>query len=210
MIRWQIVFPLSSDCCRLTIDRNTVNRKLQLSDHDRKVTCVEEDQFYPDHPDRFDFWPEVMCKESLPDRCFWEVQWNGKVEISVTYKGIKRKGNSNDCEFGFNKISWSLSCSDDGLYSVCNNNIREFTTSTSSSSSCHKLGVYVDCSSGTLSFYRTSSATPVHLHTLKTTFTEPLYPGFGFWPGSSVTLCSDESRPVWDTNQTLPQLLGLK
>ncbi|XP_017292790.1 NLR family CARD domain-containing protein 3-like [Kryptolebias marmoratus] len=196
-VRW-LTPGLRKYSCQLTIDTNTVNKKLQLSDNNRKVTHVEEDQSYPDHPDRFDFWPEVMCKESLPDRCFWEVKWKGKVEISVTYKEVKRKGNDNDCEFGFNDISWSLSCSDEGRYSVCHNKIREFTSSSSSSSpaSFHKLGVYVDCSAGTLSFYRTSSATPIHLHTLTTKFNKPLYPGFGFWPGSSVTLCSDEPPPV--------------
>uniref|UniRef100_A0AAX7UEV4 SPRY-associated domain-containing protein n=1 Tax=Astatotilapia calliptera TaxID=8154 RepID=A0AAX7UEV4_ASTCA len=42
--------------CQLTIDTNTVNTKLQLSDNNRKVTRVEEVQSYPDHPDRFDYW----------------------------------------------------------------------------------------------------------------------------------------------------------
>uniref|UniRef100_A0A3Q3MLF0 NACHT domain-containing protein n=1 Tax=Labrus bergylta TaxID=56723 RepID=A0A3Q3MLF0_9LABR len=59
--------------------------------------------------------------------------------------------------FGFNDQSWSLICSDEG-YSV--------------------LAVYVDCPAGSLSFYRVSSDTLIHLHTFNTTFTEPLYPGF--------------------------------
>ncbi|XP_027866287.1 NACHT, LRR and PYD domains-containing protein 5-like isoform X2 [Xiphophorus couchianus] len=175
--------------CQLTIDTNTVNKKLQLSENNRKVTGVDESQSYPDHEQRFDYWPQVLCKESLPDRCYWEVIWSGKVEISVSYSGVQRKGGSNDCEFGFNNMSWSLSCSDEGRYSVCHQSKREFISSCSSSAPYHKVGVYVDYSGGTLSFYRVSSEIPIHLHTLKTEFTQPLYPGFGFWTGSSVTLC---------------------
>ncbi|XP_014824613.1 PREDICTED: protein NLRC3-like [Poecilia mexicana] len=174
---------------QLTIDTNTVNRKLQLSEGNRKVTGVDEAQSYPDHEERFDYWPQVLCKESLPDRCYWEVIWSGKVEISVSYRGVQRKGSSNDCEFGFNKMSWSLSCSDEGRYSVCHESKREFISSCSSSAPYHKVGVYVDYPGGTLSFYRVSSGIPIHLHTFKTEFTQPLYPGFGFWTGSSVTLC---------------------
>ncbi|KAI3363944.1 hypothetical protein L3Q82_001522 [Scortum barcoo] len=48
--------------------------------------------------------------------------------------------------------------------------------------SFYRVAVYVDCPAGTLSFYRVSSDTLIHLHTFNTTFTEPLYPGFGlFW-----------------------------
>uniref|UniRef100_A0A3B5PTV6 B30.2/SPRY domain-containing protein n=1 Tax=Xiphophorus maculatus TaxID=8083 RepID=A0A3B5PTV6_XIPMA len=82
-------------------------------------------------------------------------------------------------------MSWSLSCSDEGRYSVCHQNKREFISSCSSSAPYHKVGVYVDYPGGTLSFYRVSSEIPIHLHTLKTEFTQPLYPGFGFWTGSS-------------------------
>ncbi|KAM4711236.1 protein NLRC3-like isoform 2-T3 [Anableps anableps] len=187
-VRW-LTPGLKKYSCQLTIDTNTVNRKLKLSEDNRKVTGVDEVQSYPDHEERFDYWPQVLCNESLPDRCYWEVIWSGKAEISVSYRGVRRKGNSNDCEFGFNNMSWSLSCSDDGQYSVCHDNKREFISSCSSSAPYHKLGVYVDHPGGILSFYRASSATPIHLHTLKTEFTQPLYPGFGFWTGSSVTLC---------------------
>ncbi|XP_033182528.1 NLR family CARD domain-containing protein 3-like [Anabas testudineus] len=171
--------------CQLTIDTNTVNRKLRLSDNNRKVTHVKEDQSYPDHPDRFD-WYQLLCSDGLTGRCYWEVEWSGGVDISVTYRGIRRRGASEDCVFGENDQSWSLRCSD-GCYSVFHNNR---LTSISSSVS-NRVSVYVDCPAGTLSFYRVSSDKLIHLHTFNTTFTEPLYPGFRFWfPGSSVSLCS--------------------
>ncbi|XP_068431028.1 protein NLRC3-like [Clinocottus analis] len=180
--------------CELTIDTNTVNKNLKLSDNNRKVTCVEEDQSYPDHPDRFEVSPQLLCRTGLTGRCYWEVEWRGDVSISVSYRGIRRRGRSTDCWFGGNDQSWSLEFYDGG-YSVLHNKTgTPITSSSSSSSSSGRVAVYVDCPAGSLSFYRVSSDTLIHLHTFNTTFTEPLYPGFGFWfrSGSSVSLCSLE------------------
>ncbi|KAM4583597.1 uncharacterized protein PAE49_003493 isoform 1-T3 [Odontesthes bonariensis] len=175
--------------CQLTIDTNTVNRNLKLSDNNRKVTWEEEVQPYPDHPDRFHvWWHQLLCRNVLTGRCYWEVEWRGDVSISVSYRGIGRGGS--ECVFGLNDQSWSLFCSDGGKYSVYHNN-RETSISSSSSSVCNRAAVYVDRPAGTLSFYRVSSDTLIHLHTFSTTFTEePLHPGFGFWsPGSWLSLC---------------------
>ncbi|CAI5657672.1 unnamed protein product [Oreochromis niloticus] len=176
--------------CQLTIDTNTVNTNLQLSDNNRKVTRVKEVQSYPDHPDRFDGgYPQLLCRNGLTGRCYWEVEWRGDVYISVSYGSIRRKG-GRDCVFGYNDQSWSLFCSDDGPVCVWHNK-RQTTSSSSSSSSSvsNRAAVYVDCPAGTLSFYRVSSDTLIHLHTFNTTFTQTLYPGFMFFPGASVSLC---------------------
>uniref|UniRef100_A0A087Y7Q7 B30.2/SPRY domain-containing protein n=1 Tax=Poecilia formosa TaxID=48698 RepID=A0A087Y7Q7_POEFO len=173
--------------CQLTIDTNTVSRKLKLSEDNRKVTW-EKLQSYPDHPDRFDNWNQLLCRTGLTGRCYWEVEWRGEIEISVSYRRIRRKGDSGDCMFGRNNHSWRLICSNHG-YSVCHNNIE---TRLSSSSVSNRVSVYVDCPAGILSFYRVSSDSLIHLHTFNITFTEPLIPGFGFcWSsfGSSVFLC---------------------
>ncbi|XP_027881640.1 NACHT, LRR and PYD domains-containing protein 3-like isoform X2 [Xiphophorus couchianus] len=175
--------------CQLTIDTNTVNRELKLSEDNRKLTC-EELQSYPDHPDRFDYWDQLLCRTGLTGRCYWEVEWRGTVDISVSYRRIRRKGDSRDCLFGYNDHSWRLSCSDADGYSVWHNKIK---TRLSSSSDSNRVAVYVDCPAGILSFYRVSSDSLILLHTFNTTFTEPLIPGFGFWfwsrSGSSVFLC---------------------
>ncbi|XP_014833919.1 PREDICTED: stonustoxin subunit beta-like [Poecilia mexicana] len=172
--------------CQLTIDTNTVSRKLKLSEDNRKVTLVEELQSYPDHPERFDYYPQLLCRTGLTGRCYWEVEWRGEVDISVSYRRIKRKGDWRGCWFGANDHSWSLKCSDDG-FSVWHNNIE---TRLSSSSVSNRVSVYVDCPAGILSFYRVSSDSLILLHTFNTTFTEPLIPGFWIWfPGSSLFLC---------------------
>ncbi|CAI5677355.1 unnamed protein product [Oreochromis niloticus] len=182
--------------CQLTIDTNTVNKWLQLSDNNRKVTHVEEVQSYPDHPDRFDVCEQLLCRDGLTGRCYWEVEWMRGAWISVSYRGIKRKGRSDECVFGGNDQSWSLLCSDH-YSSVWHNKQKTSSSSSSSSSSVsNRAAVYVDCPAGTLSFYRVSSDTLIHLHTFNTTFTEPLYPGFGFWDPSDGLIYSDLKKVV--------------
>ncbi|XP_048856931.1 tripartite motif-containing protein 16-like protein isoform X2 [Brienomyrus brachyistius] len=173
--------------CQLTLDPNTANREVSLSEGNRKVTAGEE-QPYPDHPERFDCYPQVLCRESLTGRCYWEAEWSGDgVWIAVTYKGIRRKGDSADCQLGFNEKSWSLFSSPDG-YSVWHNN--KHTVIPIEPSGSRRVGVYVDRAAGTLSFYRVSSDGLTLLYSFTSSFTEPLYPGFlVYYPNSSVSLC---------------------
>ncbi|XP_051262432.1 NLR family CARD domain-containing protein 3 isoform X2 [Dicentrarchus labrax] len=189
--------------CELTFDTDTVNRKIKLSDDGRKVTRVREDQSYLDHPSRFDWWPQLLCRNGLTGRCYWEVEWSGEVSIAVAYRGISRRGDRANCVFGWNDQSWSLVCSYDD-YSVSHNNKETCISSPSPSSNSvsNRVAVYVDCTAGTLIFYSVSSDTLFHQHTINTTFTEPLYPGFRLWSDSSVSLCSlseEESPPVRET-----------
>ncbi|XP_036795465.1 NLR family CARD domain-containing protein 3-like [Oncorhynchus mykiss] len=175
--------------CDLTLDPNTVNRNLSLSEENRKVTCRREEQPYPDHPERFKGWPQVLCREGLTGRCYWEVERSGRgADIGVTYKGISRRGEGKDCLIGQNDKSWSLEWSDNSCTARHNNNP---TTIDVPPSSPHRVGVYLDWPAGTLSFYRVSSDTLTHLYTFTSTFTEPLYPGFRVWydVNSSVSLC---------------------
>jgi len=185
---------LCLDACDLTLDSNTANTHLILSEKNRKVTSVKESQSYPDNLERFDGCRQVLCKESLSGRCYWEAEWtskHGNADISVAYKGISRKGSSENCWFGFNENSWSLNCSDDGL-TICHNS-KETSIDVPSGSS-KRVGVYVDVSGGILSFYSVSGKHRLtHLHTFTLTFTEPLYAGFGVSKsGSSVSLCQIE------------------
>ncbi|XP_053363470.1 E3 ubiquitin/ISG15 ligase TRIM25-like [Clarias gariepinus] len=95
----------------LTLDPTTAHHKLILSEKNRSVTCRRTRQQYSDHSERFDYRRQVLSKESVCGRCYWEVEWSGDVSISVSYKVISRKGQSDECVFGYNSQSWSLECS---------------------------------------------------------------------------------------------------
>ncbi|XP_051558088.1 NLR family CARD domain-containing protein 3-like isoform X1 [Myxocyprinus asiaticus] len=186
-IQFKSVFSSCLDFCDLTLDPNTANTHLFLSEEKRKVTHVE-DQSYPDHPDRFEHYEQVLCRESLTGRCYWEAEWSGWADIAVTYKKIGRKGRSDGCNFGLNEKSWNLSCIY-GRFTAWHN--KKSVDIRAPSPPSNRVGVYLDWLAGTLSFYSVSDTrTLTHLHTFNTTFTEPLYAGFGvFYSDCSVSLC---------------------
>ncbi|XP_067334081.1 NACHT, LRR and PYD domains-containing protein 12-like isoform X2 [Channa argus] len=178
---------LKKYACELTLDPNTAHRELVLSDEDRKVTRGSNEQPYPDHPERFDGWFQVLCKEALTGRSYWEVEWDGKIMVAVSYRGISRRGEASGY-FGWNEKSWNLECTDDG-YSAWHN--RTTTSICFHPLDSSRVAVYLDWPAGTLSFYRMSSDTLTHLHTFYSTFIEPLYAGF--WVGLN---CSVSLLPV--------------
>uniref|UniRef100_A0A8C4ZTK3 B30.2/SPRY domain-containing protein n=1 Tax=Gadus morhua TaxID=8049 RepID=A0A8C4ZTK3_GADMO len=180
--------------CELTLDPNTANRELSLSEDNRKVMLVREDQLYPDHPERFDNWPQVLCREGLTGRCYWEVERNKDVAIGVTHRGVTRRGARCDSLLGSNNKSWILLCYDDGYTAYYNNRRSDIILPPTGST---RVGVYLDRPAGTLSFYRVSpggggsSDTLTHIHTFQSTFTqEDLLPGLRLLgDGASVALC---------------------
>ncbi|KAJ8245167.1 hypothetical protein GJAV_G00274390 [Gymnothorax javanicus] len=169
--------------CQLTLDPNTVNKHLRLSEGNREVTCVAQIQSYPDHPERFDSRCQVLCREALSGRCYWEAEWSGVgVDIAVSYKEISRKGKGNDSRLGRNSKSWALRCSPSSYSFRYSNKGTEIPVPSSS-----RIGVYLDHRAGTLSFYSVSD-TMTLLHRVQTTFTQPLCPGFWHHFDSLLTL----------------------
>uniref|UniRef100_A0A3B3V2F8 B30.2/SPRY domain-containing protein n=1 Tax=Poecilia latipinna TaxID=48699 RepID=A0A3B3V2F8_9TELE len=177
----------------ISLDMNSVNRHLRLSDNNTEIRQVEDEQPYLDHPNRFQTCWQLMCRNGLTGRFYWEVEWKGAVLISVSCKGIKRSGKSEDCRFGRNDQSWTLECSDVFGFAAWHVN-RE--TTIPSPCAPHRVGVYLDHPAGTLSFYNVSFGRLKHLYTFCATFTEPVYPSFGLWSGASVSLCSAASKKL--------------
>ncbi|XP_029380852.1 tripartite motif-containing protein 16-like [Echeneis naucrates] len=158
----------------ITLDPNTVNRYLLLSEGNRKSTRMSDIQSYSDHPDRFTYYWQVLSRESLTGRCYWEVEWRGRggVSVAVTYKNISRAGRSDECLFGGNYKSWALFCHKK-YFTFWSNNIQTAVSGPPSS----RVGVYLDHRAGILSFYSVSE-TMTLLHRVQTTFTQPLHAGF--------------------------------
>ncbi|XP_039620831.1 tripartite motif-containing protein 16-like [Polypterus senegalus] len=171
--------------CPLTFDPNTANAWLRLSERNKKVISQGIVSPCPDHPDRFDWWFQVLCEEALSGtRCYWEVNWSGEgAAMGVTYKGIRRQGNGYECRLGFNDQSWILSCSRLSC-SVWHNE----TKTEISVPSSQRIGLHLDYTAGSLSFYSVSD-TMTLIHRFNATFTEPLYAGFWVGQRSSVTIC---------------------
>uniref|UniRef100_UPI000D31CEE1 tripartite motif-containing protein 16-like protein n=1 Tax=Maylandia zebra TaxID=106582 RepID=UPI000D31CEE1 len=156
----------------ITLDPNTTNKYLLLSEENRKVTVMKVQQPYSVHPDRFTFYRQVLSRESLTGRCYWEVEWRGRgIRVAAAYEKIKRAGRFYECGFGWNDKSWALRC-DTNSYKFWHNNVQTVLSGPRSS----RVGVYLDHRAGILSFYSVSE-TMTLLHRVQTTFTQPLYAG---------------------------------
>ncbi|XP_042285546.1 tripartite motif-containing protein 16-like [Thunnus maccoyii] len=90
---------------QITLDPNTVNTRLLLSKQNRKVTLMTGEQCYPHHPERCTDKFQVLSRESLTGRCYWEVEKGvGGVSVVVAYKDITALNET----FGQNDKSWAL------------------------------------------------------------------------------------------------------
>ncbi|XP_028457806.1 E3 ubiquitin/ISG15 ligase TRIM25-like [Perca flavescens] len=158
--------------CQITLDENTFYGKFMYLDYLRATHRYDFKYDHYGHPDSFTDWAQVLCRESLTGRCYWEVDFGGNgIFIAVAYKSISRKGR--ESAFGHNDKSWALQCFHNG-YEFRHNNIRTPVTGPWSS----RVGVYLDHSAGVLCFYSVSE-TMTLLHRVQTTFTQPLCPGLG-------------------------------
>ncbi|XP_054896651.1 tripartite motif-containing protein 16-like [Poeciliopsis prolifica] len=157
--------------CEITLDPNTANTRLELSEGNRKVTWMNQDQTYSSHPDRFTERWQVLSSESLTGRCYWEVEWRGKsVYVAVAYKSISRAGRGDECKFGYNKKSWALYCTQTSY------EYGDKIWTSISGPGPSRVGVYLDHTAGILSFYSVSE-TMTLIHRVQTRFTEPLLAG---------------------------------
>uniref|UniRef100_A0A8D0AZ61 Tripartite motif-containing protein 16-like n=1 Tax=Sander lucioperca TaxID=283035 RepID=A0A8D0AZ61_SANLU len=169
----------------ITLDPNTAYTHLLLSEGNRKATRMRQQQSYSSHPDRFTGCSQVLSRESLTGRCYWEVERRGVgIRVAVAYKNISRAGSWYECVFGLNDKSWALRC-EKNCYSLWYNNVQTLISGPVSS----RVGVYLDHSAGILSFYRVSETMTV-LHRVQTTFTQPLYAGLHLFFNSSTYFVS--------------------
>ncbi|XP_042284185.1 E3 ubiquitin/ISG15 ligase TRIM25-like [Thunnus maccoyii] len=167
---------------QITLDPNTAHEKVLLSERNRKATVMGEKQYYFSHSDRFTGHFQVLSRESLTRRCYWEVERStGGVSVVVAYKDIKDLNE----RFGENNKSWALDFYK-RRYEFRHDSISTPVSGPRSS----RVGVYLDQRAGILSFYSVSE-TMTLLHRVQTTFTQPLYAGFYLYGpnGNTVELC---------------------
>ncbi|XP_041659018.1 E3 ubiquitin/ISG15 ligase TRIM25-like [Cheilinus undulatus] len=184
----------------ITLDPNTVNARLVLSDGNRKAQLMSKEQSYYSHSDRFTNWAQVLSTESLTGRCYWEVKLKGDgIYVAVAYKSISRAGGTRECRLGHNDRSWVLDC-DNSSYKFWFNSVQTPVSGPRSS----RIGVYLDHSGGVLAFYSISD-TMTLLHRVQTMFTQPLHAGLGFnfWcSGSTAEFCKPKSTEALNLNSS--------
>ncbi|XP_049423922.1 E3 ubiquitin-protein ligase TRIM47-like [Epinephelus fuscoguttatus] len=164
-------------CRPLTLDQNSVSQYFSISEQCRLVTSNYCYSSYSYSCTSSQIIMQVLCKEGLSGRCYWEVSLNGNPwSVAVSYKD---SSSTNASEFGNDNKSWSLNCS---TYTFRHNSLNKTVPGPKSS----KIGVYLDYKAGTLSFY-SISGTMTLLHKEHTTFTQPLYPGLGLKHDRSQT-----------------------
>ncbi|XP_049415878.1 tripartite motif-containing protein 16-like [Epinephelus fuscoguttatus] len=163
---------------QITLDPNTADRWLELSEGNRKATVRQA----PFLLLVFDSRCQVLSRKSLTGRCYWEVELSGgTVSAAVTFAHRRPVC---DTGFGNNDTSWAVYCLSDS-YKFRHNSIITSISGPQSS----RVGVYLDHPAGILSFYSVSD-TMTLLHRVQTTFTQPLCAGLGVYGyDSSAELC---------------------
>ncbi|KAF4088713.1 hypothetical protein AMELA_G00057890 [Ameiurus melas] len=161
----------------VTLDPDTANPYLILSDDGKQVTCGRKRQNLPDNPERFNNYVIVLGKEAFSSgRFYYEVQVRGKTQwdLGVARESINRKG----------EIIYRP---EDGYCCVCLRNKTEYKALDSPSVSLslkqapQKVGVFVDYEEGLISLYDVDVKSHIYSFTGQT-FTEKLYPYFSPCP----------------------------
>ncbi|CAN0111124.1 unnamed protein product [Lampetra fluviatilis] len=171
-----------------TVDTNSACNYLQISSDLRTVTRTAVSQGRPDHPHRFDVWPQALCSESFSSgQHYWEVDVGGAAgscEVGVAYGTIARKGDGSECELGRNDSSWVL-YKDNNSCSVWHGGV---WTSVPVRDPPRRVGCHLHWEAGLLSFYRADSMEL--LHSVHHSFSQPLYPALYVWgdDGDSVRI----------------------
>ncbi|XP_042622870.1 E3 ubiquitin-protein ligase TRIM39-like isoform X1 [Cyprinus carpio] len=157
----------------VTLDPDTAQPYLILSDDGKQVRCGDIRQKLPDTPERFDTCPCVLGKEGFSSgRFYFEVQVKGKTEwdLGVARESINRKG---QIILSPSDGYWTVVLSNGNEYEACD----DTSVSLSLRVKPQRVGVFVDYEEGLVSFNDVESNSHIYSFTAQS-FTEKLYPYF--------------------------------
>ncbi|XP_076119251.1 zinc-binding protein A33-like [Alosa pseudoharengus] len=155
----------------VTLDPNTANPQLILSEDLTSVRLGDEEQQLPDNPERFDHYSSVLGSEGFNSgtHC-WDVEVGENTwwEVGVMTESLQRKG-------GIYSRSgrWYVWC-DGAAYGAAAS--LHASTRLTVQQKLQRIRVQLDWDRGELSFSDPDNNT--HLHTLTHTFTERVFPYF--------------------------------
>ncbi|XP_024074344.3 E3 ubiquitin-protein ligase TRIM39-like, partial [Terrapene carolina triunguis] len=161
----------------VTLDPNTANPELVLSEDRKRVRLGDARQDLPDNPERFDYAPCVLGAEGFAGgRRYWEVEVGDKTEwtLGVCRESVSRKG-------------WVTLSPEDGYWVVWQGD-GEYKALTSPWTSLpvsirpSRVGIFLDYEAGEVSFYNVTDRS--HLFTFTGTFSGTLRPYF--YPGRNT------------------------
>uniref|UniRef100_UPI00358E4D1D E3 ubiquitin-protein ligase TRIM7-like n=1 Tax=Myxine glutinosa TaxID=7769 RepID=UPI00358E4D1D len=170
-----------------SLDPNSANPWIKISRDLRTATRTETDNHHPEHPDRFDFWLQVLCSESFSSgRHYWEVDVRSSSSwgIGICLNSMGRKGEGKECMLGGNPKSWCLQKYQNKYYTRHNNQ----RTLLSVPGDPERFGFLLDCEEGEFTCFGDSRV----LHVFRGNFLVPVKPAIGVYGdvGHSVRFCS--------------------
>ena len=159
-----------------SLDPNSAHPRIKISQDLRTATLTRTKHRYRDHPDRFDFWSQVVSSESFSSgRHYWEVDVSSSslCGIGICLNSMGRKGRGEECWLGGNPQSWCLyKCNN--KYSARHNNQG---TPLSVSGDPEWFGFFLDCEAGELTCFGDSRV----LHVFRGNFMDPVKPAIGVY-----------------------------
>ncbi|KAM5212285.1 LOW QUALITY PROTEIN: butyrophilin subfamily 1 member A1-like [Hipposideros larvatus] len=174
-----------------SLDPNTANPKLALSEDGKSVRRLPLEQELPDDPGQFDQDPWVLGQEQLSaGRYYWEVQVGRRKAwtLGVCLETLGRKGRvPKSPQHGiwalelYKKVLWSLDFPRVRLHPpeiLC------------------QVGILLDCDAGRVSFHHVADGSLVYVFT-GLPFSAPLQPFFCLWTHdpNPLTVCSGHQPP---------------
>ncbi|XP_058870570.1 butyrophilin subfamily 1 member A1-like [Acipenser ruthenus] len=183
-----------SSAVDVTLDPDIAHPRLTLSDEEKRVRRGWTGQDLPDTPERFDWWPCVLGRESFTSgRRYWQVQVGGNTDwrLGVSRESAKRKGKiSMTPQQGYWTVQWD---EDEDEFTA----LTDPQTPLPQSLRPQNLGVYLDYEEGQLSFYNVETRS--HIYTFSDMEFKPnekLYPLFYTYSYTDLVLESPDPDPV--------------
>lgn len=156
----------------ITLDPHTAHPRLIISVDGKQVHCGDRHQLVPDNPERFDRVVCVLAREGFSSgRHYWEVEVGGKTDwdLGVASRSVNRKGKITvSPAHGY----WFLSLRDRNDYAFRTEPSTNLTVNIKPS----RIGIFVDCDKGLVSFYNVEAR--VLIYTFTDTFHDTIHPFF--------------------------------
>ncbi|XP_067470426.1 E3 ubiquitin-protein ligase TRIM21-like [Thunnus thynnus] len=157
----------------VTLDPDTANPNLILSDDGKQVHHVDAEKNLPDNPERFSIGACVLGKQTVSSgKMYFEVQVKGKSDwiLGVARESINRKERITiSCENGY----WTVCLTNENKYFA----LADHPVRLCLKSKPQKVGVFVDYDEGLVSFYDVDAAALIYSYT-GCSFNEKLLPFF--------------------------------